>query len=136
MGPDEVIKKAKAWAASRNDIRAVALVGSYARGDARPDSDIDLVLLCSDPPRYLEDTRWVSTFGVATATSIEDWGRVQSVRVHYRDGNEVEFGITSTDWAASPPDAGTVEVLRNGGRILVDRDGELTSLLETVEKPE
>jgi 8-oxo-dGTP pyrophosphatase MutT (NUDIX family) len=33
------------WAASRRDLCAVALVGSWARGAARDDSDIDLVLL-------------------------------------------------------------------------------------------
>ncbi|WP_210730372.1 nucleotidyltransferase domain-containing protein [Streptomyces sp. S816] len=32
------------------------LVGSYARGAARPDSDVDIVLLKADPARYLTDT--------------------------------------------------------------------------------
>jgi uncharacterized protein len=33
------------WASVQEDKQAIALVGSYARGAARTDSDIDLVLL-------------------------------------------------------------------------------------------
>ena len=33
------------WAAHQPTIAGVALVGSYARGEARPDSDSDVVLL-------------------------------------------------------------------------------------------
>ena len=32
------------WASAQEDIQAIAFVGSYARGEARDDSDIDLVL--------------------------------------------------------------------------------------------
>ena len=38
------------WAEVRNDILTLAVVGSHARGEARADSDIDLVLICSDQP--------------------------------------------------------------------------------------
>ncbi|MER8119845.1 nucleotidyltransferase domain-containing protein [Streptomyces sp. NPDC094031] len=31
------------------------LVGSYARGAARPDSDVDVVLLTADQPPYLTE---------------------------------------------------------------------------------
>ena len=34
-------------------VRAVCLVGSVARGDARPDSDVDLVVVCERPVREL-----------------------------------------------------------------------------------
>ncbi len=37
-----------AWARTREDIEGVVLVGSYARGAERPDSDIDVVLLVCD----------------------------------------------------------------------------------------
>ncbi|MFJ5677854.1 nucleotidyltransferase domain-containing protein [Streptomyces sp. NPDC093097] len=35
--------------------RRPALVGSYARNAARPDSDIDIVLLTTDRSRYADD---------------------------------------------------------------------------------
>ena len=37
------------------DICGLALVGSWARGTARADSDVDLVVLTSHPDRYLAD---------------------------------------------------------------------------------
>ena len=50
------------WAAARPDIQALALAGSHARGAARPDSDVDLILLCDEPTRYVQDTTWVGLF--------------------------------------------------------------------------
>jgi predicted nucleotidyltransferase len=44
--------KISAWASARPDIHAAALVGSHARGTAKPDSDIDIVLLVDDPNIY------------------------------------------------------------------------------------
>ena len=43
-----------AWASARPDIKALALVGSQANGTARPDSDVDLVIITDRPLRYLE----------------------------------------------------------------------------------
>lgn len=127
-----MIEAVRRWAEGRADIRALALVGSHARGDARPDSDIDLVLLCTDPERYVRATDWISTFGEVARSSLEDWGDVRSVRVTYRSGTEVEFGIAGLDWAAIPPDRGTADVLRNGVRILLDREALLDRVVRAV----
>ena len=43
------------WARLQPEILAVALVGSYARNEARADSDVDLILICTRPPKYLAD---------------------------------------------------------------------------------
>jgi predicted nucleotidyltransferase len=129
---ESLIEKVRRWADLRDDIRAVALVGSYARGDARADSDIDLVLMCSERSRYLSDTGWLSTFGEVATQSFEDWGMVQSIRVVYRNGPEVEFGVTGLDWAAFPVDEGTAAVLRHGCSVLLDRDGRVEAVLRVV----
>jgi uncharacterized protein len=117
----------------RADIAAVALVGSYARGAARPDSDVDLVLLLDDPQPYLERPDWVGRFADVETITREDYGPMQSLRVVSRDGLEVEFGLTSLDWAALDRlDLGTSQVVADGMRILFAPRGLLASLAHAV----
>ena len=113
----------------------MALVGSHASNRTRPDSDVDLVLLTTEPERYSEDTSWVSAFGTSQRIAVEHWGNVTSVRVHYDPGPEVEFGITTPDWAASPVDAGTRRVIQDGIVVLLDRDGMLSLLVPLRKSP-
>jgi len=56
---EHIMRTVLAWATAQPKIRAVALVGSHARGAARPDSDIDLVLLVTDPQDFRADTTWI-----------------------------------------------------------------------------
>jgi predicted nucleotidyltransferase len=136
MGPDKpvssLIDSVTDWAANQSNISGVALVGSQARGEARSDSDIDVVLLCTGPNELLSDTSWIQNFGEVKTCHTEDWGLVTSLRVHYRGGVEVEFGITTPGWAGLPVDPGTQSVVSHGMRILLDRDGALRRLLEAV----
>jgi len=106
------------WAAHQPTIAAVALVGSHARGAARPDSDIDLVLLCEEPHEFLAHTSWIHHFGTVERCHTEAWGVVTSLRVHYKESLEVEFGLTTLAWAAVPVDPGTRHVVSHGMRIL------------------
>ena len=106
------------WAQQRLDIEVVALVGSHARGEARPDSDIDLVILVEDPLRLLADTSWVSAMGEPLRQEVEDWGRVTSLRVWYVDGWEVEYGLTGLEWGSSSADEGDQRVIADGIKVL------------------
>jgi predicted nucleotidyltransferase len=134
MDPNDLIDAIARWAKGEAMVRAVALVGSHARESARPGSDVDVVILCSQPKHYLFDLQWLSTFGDIRRTAIEDWGEVQSVRVFYAAGPEVEFGIASVNWMAVPLDAGTKQVLADGARVVFDRDGRLTEAIESVRR--
>lgn len=118
------------WAASQSDVRAVALVGSHARGTAGSDSDVDLVVVVDDLVRRLHDQTWVAHFGDAASVTHEDWGLVQSLRVTYADGREVEFGLTTAGWAEPPLEAGTVRVIRDGLRVVFDPDGLLGGAID------
>ncbi|HEY1315646.1 MAG TPA: nucleotidyltransferase domain-containing protein [Gaiella sp.] len=123
-------ERAATWAAAREDIVAVALVGSWARGAERPESDVDLVVLTDDPPAYVERDDWVEALapgseGVRTA----DWGALVERRIRLPSGLEVEVGIGRPSWAAaSPVDPGTRRVVHDGMKALYDPRGLLAAL--------
>ena len=117
---ERLLHQVVAWAAEQEGVKAVVLVGSYARGDARGDSDVDLVLLVDDPRGLIEDHRWPARFAPVERLKTENWGEVRSVRVWYSGGPEVEFAVASPDWARRPLDEGTARVLQNGFRSLYD----------------
>jgi predicted nucleotidyltransferase len=116
------------WAKRQPGVGAVVLVGSYARGSARPDSDIDLVLLLDDPQAFLADTGWVHSFGQPVRQEVEYWGKLTSLRVWYADGQEVEYGLAGLDWGSDPADEGDMRVIRDGIRLVTQRGTEAEQL--------
>jgi predicted nucleotidyltransferase len=120
------------WARARADVRALALVGSQARGAARADSDIDLIILTTDVDSYFRERSWPALFGAVATARAEDWGRVAALRVFYADGLEVEYNFAAPDWADVPADAGTRRVVADGVRILADPHGLLERLQRAV----
>lgn len=133
----ELIKKITAWASINSNIASILLVGSHARGEARPDSDVDLVLICKRQEELLVDISWINQFGIVDEYFVEQWGKVQSARVFYQSDSgsvnseprlEVEFGITGLEWVELPLDAGTANVVAGGFKILLDKTGTLQTL--------
>jgi predicted nucleotidyltransferase len=118
---DDFIQKLIVWASAQPDIRAAALVGSYARGTAKPASDVDLILLARDPGNYLENTAWLEQFGSVLRQQQEDYGKVTSLRAWYSSGLEVEYGWTTPDWAVPPVDPGTQQVIQDGLVVLFEK---------------
>ena len=129
------LKRVTEWALSQPDIRAMFLVGSQVRGDAKPDSDVDLVIICNEPSDYLKQVEWIREFGKPSRKVFEDWGIVTSVRVWYEDGLEVEFGITTEDWVKEPLDEGTKRTINDGYQILVDKSAKATRVLARSTRP-
>lgn len=118
------------WAESQKEILGVLLVGSYARNSARQDSDIDLVIITDQPEIYLEDDKWIKNFGKVREIIEEDYKMVQARRVFYDNGLEVEYGITTPEWAkVNPIDLGTRKVISDGTKILLDKNGIFELLL-------
>lgn len=116
------------WAASQTDILAVALVGSYARNEATDTSDVDLIIVASDPEIYLRDTRWAEYFGTIIHQQFENYGKVTSLRVWYSGGQEVEYGFTNESWSAFPLNEGTKKIMSDGIEILSERGPILSRL--------
>lgn len=110
----EFLHDVVAWCRGRVDVRAVALVGSWARDEARCSSDVDVVLLTTDPVRYLETDDWAHVLG-ATVVATRQWGVLTERRLIMATGMEVDVGVVDPAWAATAPlDEGTAKVARNG----------------------
>ena len=118
-----------AWSESQSNIIAIALVGSYARGEATESSDVDLVIITSSPEAMINNPAWIDNFGRPHKINYEDWGKVQSIRALYPNGLEVEFGITDMNWLAQPIDEGTMSVIEDGIQIVFEREGYLSAKL-------
>lgn len=127
-----LLKEVTKWAESRPEILGVALVGSHVRNEARVDSDVDFVLLASVPQEFINKPEWIKDFGLVKSYTVEDWGLVTSLRVYYKDGLEVEYGLTSSEWASEPIDEGTRQVILDGIQILLDKAGLLGRVLREV----
>lgn len=133
---DAILRLAASWAATQSDIQGLALVGSWARGAARPDSDIDLVILTNDPERYrlnrswLLDLDWALVGLPVIGWRDADYGALWSRHITLADAVEVEFGFTTPAWAATAPiDVGTRQVASDGLRILYDPHNHFAALM-------
>lgn len=126
-----------------DDLRALAVCGSWARGDARPDSDLDLLIVADDPPAWRCDQGWVAALpydraGCAyrshrTAT----YGAVWSAHVDLDPDAAVELSFAPAAWACTDPlDLGTYAVVSDAFRIVVDKDGMLAPLVAACATPD
>lgn len=128
-----IIDAAERWAPTVVGLRAVGLAGSWARGTAKAGSDVDLIVVVDDVEAWVSSSEWIGDFGQSVSVVDEDWGMVRSRRVQYASGAEVEFGLTTIEWAAVPLDAGTARVIADGFRILHDPDDLLCAVVRAVE---
>jgi predicted nucleotidyltransferase len=127
------LQKIQGWATKNNDVLAVGYAGSWARGSAKPNSDLDLMIITSTPEKYLETPDWMAFFGDLREVKSEDWGLAQTRRAFYQDNSEIEFNITSKEWTKTDPvDAGTKQVVREGMIIVYDPRDLLRKLIDAV----
>ncbi len=124
-----ILRTVVEWAKAKEEIRGVALVGSYARNQARPDSDIDLVLL-TEHAKHFRDAASLTTIdwpgaGVhPTKWVYEEYGVVWCYRLWLKPDFELEVAFAPLSWAnVSPVDKGTERVVSDGCRVLYDPDG-------------
>jgi predicted nucleotidyltransferase len=126
---EDVLDRIAGWARERPDVKALALVGSYARGAAEEGSDVDIVLLTDDPAGYLDTETWARELGAEGAVGTRRRGALTERRLTLPTGVEVEVGVALPAWArTNPVDPGTREVLQGGIRALHDPEGLLEGL--------
>jgi hypothetical protein len=126
---ERLLTRAREWAARRSDIRALCLVGSWARDEPRMESDVDLVLLTADTGAYTTRQAWVRELGGERIIRTRARGAVTERRFALSGGLEVDVGVGTTAWASTTPmDAGTRQVVGEGMRVLHDPDDILAAL--------
>ena len=126
---EDIIHRVTRWAATRDDVVGLLLVGSCARNAVRPDSDVDLVLLTADTTEYA-DIAWAGELALGALIRTQAWGPITEQRFATTTGLEVELGIGPADWASiDPVDPGTRRVVTDGARVLHDPTGILATLL-------
>ena len=90
---NEWLERLGAFALGDDRIEAVIVVGSYARGTNREDSDLDVVMITTDKAAMVEHPDFTERFGTIARMQTEYYGACTSVRVWYEMGLEVEFGV-------------------------------------------
>jgi hypothetical protein len=120
---ERIIATIVGWAKEQPTVQAVALVGSHARGTARADSDIDIVVLTTNPQAFRAETAWLKAISTRISKwQDEDYRGLWSRRLWLEENSaEIELGFTSLSWAdVNPLTPGTRAVIADGCRILHD----------------
>jgi uncharacterized protein len=127
------------WALGREDIRAMALVGSWARGDPHQGSDIDLLLLSDQAAEYRLRGDWLAEIVFERAgyrlLSSEDvsYGLVWSRHIVLMPQAKVELTFAQCSWTRTDPvDIGTRSVIKDAFEIVLDKDGTLATVVNAV----
>ena len=132
-----LIARLDGWARGRPEVVAFGLVGSWARGEAKMDSDLDVVLLAEDRGPFVGDDAWVHALGGTGLVRTRGWGPVTERRFVLPSGFEVEVGVAPPTWAATNPvDRGTRRVVTDGMSIVYDPEGLLARLMHACGRSE
>lgn len=128
---EEILERVARWAEAREDIRAVAIVGSRARAEMPADewADLDVVLFTTDPASLVEDAAWVGNFGEVWLTFAEtNEAGMPERRVLYEGMLDVDFVLVPIGAMAQLLDAGVAAAaVGRGSRVVSDKDGLVSS---------
>lgn len=124
---EAIQQKYIAWATQRDDIRAVILVGSYARPHTSPDNlaDLDIETYTIDYMPYLDDAAWIETLGeVWTTLSILRGDGYPEHLVLFEDALKVDFSfLPLSDLENMVNEQKFWQMYERGYEILLDKDG-------------
>lgn len=126
---NEFINKLISFSANNSHIESIIIVGSYARGTNKDNSDLDVVIITSDKLGMVTNEEFIQGFGEIYKKQTEYYGECTSIRVWYKNGQEVEFGIVEPSWIKKPLDAGTKRVLSDGYRVISDKKNYFQNLV-------
>ena len=118
---EDFFDELKEYASNILHIESIIIVGSYARGTNKENSDLDIVIITSNKLGMIANQDFTQEFGEVYKQQTEYYDACTSIRVWYKDGKEVEFGIVEPSWISIPLDIGTYKVLSDGYKIIIDK---------------
>jgi hypothetical protein len=136
---DSIVRIVADWAVDHEDIRAMALIGSWARGDPQRGSDIDLLLLSDRAAEYRLRWEWLAEISFEAAgyrilSSVDaSYGVVWSRHFILMPAAKVEMTFAQCSWARTDPvDVGTRSIVKDAFEIVFDKDGTLVRVVNAV----
>ena len=133
---DDIVATIARWGLDEPKIQAVWIYGSWARGTAKPDSDLDVILFCNAPQEWRNETSWAlrpEWNGIGLRVS--GWSDVGgfdsrwSRSIRFQTGAEIEFTVVDTDWATTAPyPEELLNDVSQSFHVVFDRDGRSRSL--------
>jgi len=127
-------EKILSWAKHENNIKAVAMIGSYARNNPEKDSDVDFIILTNTPGYYIKNANWLNYFGEVKEFEIAFYGNVTSLHARYIDFPKVEFSFTDENWIAIPPHQDTLRIIMNGMKVIYDKKNLFSQFIDYLVK--
>lgn len=126
---ENFINALKDFSANVSYIESVIIAGSYARGTNKESSDLNIVIITPNKSEMVRNQDFVQNFGEVYKKQTEYYGACTSIRVWYKNGQEVEFGIVEPSWIEKPLDTGTSKVLSDGCKIVIDKKDYFENLI-------
>lgn len=120
-------------AMTRADVHGVLLVGSQGRGTADEYSDIDVVILCDDPGRLVEDETLWRSLGPVLMTYSDNYGEDADRRLVLQDGSDIELIFEPTSWFESEHAARTLSF---GYRVVYGSDAPFVAVAPQHSRPD
>ena len=122
---EELIRRLKDYGQSADEVQAVLIIGSQARREVPADqySDLDIILVVSDPSLFLYSDEWLKFLGRHNISFVENTiGGEKERRVLFDGGLDVDFVIVSQKTVEAVL-LGTdgLDILRKGYEILLDK---------------
>lgn len=134
----QILNLSRQFAENDENILALGLCGSWARGNPNPDSDIDLSII-SKNKEHFRKSNWLKFFGLEKIGEqlnyFEDknYGLVWSRHVYLQSKIKIEFSFADLSWADTDKlDKGTAKVISDGYEIIYDPNKILEKLVACV----
>jgi predicted nucleotidyltransferase len=120
---------------SRDEFRALAVCGSWARDNPRPDSDLDALIIAQHADSLRCDQMWIQELKFSdvgfryVGHKTVKYGVVCSAHIELEPKAELELTVAPDNWASVHSiDPGTRLIVMDAFKVLIDKDGTLERL--------